>query len=81
MAEDSGGRFVDAPGKFDFHECRHMERLALAPLKCNGAKSSNCGKILQGASRFSSSAAVSSPARHPGLESSPRRKPAAINAF
>jgi hypothetical protein len=26
MVEDSGERFVDAPGKFDFHEYRQMER-------------------------------------------------------
>lgn len=26
LVADSGGRFVDAPGKFDFHEYRHMER-------------------------------------------------------
>ena len=26
VADSEGGRFVDAPGKFDFHEYRHMER-------------------------------------------------------
>lgn len=26
MVEDSGGRFVNAPNKFDFHEYRQMER-------------------------------------------------------
>jgi len=26
LVADSGGRFVDAPGKFDFHEYRQMER-------------------------------------------------------
>lgn len=26
VVADSGGRFVDAPGKFDFHEYRQMER-------------------------------------------------------
>jgi hypothetical protein len=26
IVDDPGGRFVDAPDKFDFHEYRHMER-------------------------------------------------------
>lgn len=26
VADSEGGRFVDAPGRFDFHEYRHMER-------------------------------------------------------